>query len=222
MKNKGFTLVELLAVIVILGILSSLALIGVTRYRQKVNEKELVNLHSTIEAAYDKYRSDLLMSGGNPKTDFKVSDNAENKTVFDKYFSEFSYSGSILTKEELKGSTFAIEVKGDLIDKEKYIDEKKDGDDNKALYQAYLDDGICIPESSPNTQESGETSISNSCKLEEDNTPIPSKEEILCIKLLRNNEVLINDYDKGKSMQPLCVYFANSENADVGEAIPNE
>lgn len=217
MKNKGFTLVELLAVIVILGILSSLALIGVTRYRQKVNEKELVNLHSTIEAAYDKYRSDLLMSGGNPKTDFEVSDNNENKTVFNKYFSEFSYSGSILTKEELKGSTFAIKVKGALIGDTNYMNDNLGN-----INQAYLDDGICIPESSPNTQESVETSISNSCKLEEDNTPIPSKEEILCIKLLRNNEVLINDYDKDKSMQPLCVYFANSENADVEEAIPNE
>ena len=216
MKNKGFTLVELLAVIVILGILSSLALIGVTRYRQKVNEKELVNLHSTIEAAYDKYRSDLLMSGGNPKTDFKVSDNAENKTVFDKYFSEFSYSGSILTKEELKGSTFAIKVKGALINNENYLKENQNVDNDNALYEAYLDDGICIPESSPNTQESGETPISNSCKLEE-NKPIPSKEEILCIKLYRGTEILIDDYDKDKSMQPLCVYFANSENADVDE-----
>ncbi|MGN0993145.1 MAG: type II secretion system protein, partial [Bacilli bacterium] len=53
MKNKGFTIMELMAVIVILGILTTLAAVGVTKYRQTVKEKELVNLHSTIEAAYD-------------------------------------------------------------------------------------------------------------------------------------------------------------------------
>ena len=64
MKNKGFTIMELMAVIVILGILSTLAVVSVSKYRQTVKEKELVNLHSTIESAYDKYRSNTIMSGG--------------------------------------------------------------------------------------------------------------------------------------------------------------
>ena len=204
MKNKCFTLVELMAVIVILGILSSLAVIGVTRYRQEVNKKELVNLHSTIEAAYDKYRSDLLMSGGNPKADFEVTQNSDITTIFDKYFSEFSYSGSRLTREELMGSTFAIKVKGDLIGNTDYINAN-----NENINQAYLDDGICIPDSEVNYEDGKTTSspISTTCKFAEEGNPIPSKEEILCIVLKRKGEDLINDYDPDKSMQPLCQYF---------------
>ena len=56
MKNKGFTIVELMAIIVILGILSTIAIVGVSRYRKEVRDKELIQLHSTIEAAYDTYR----------------------------------------------------------------------------------------------------------------------------------------------------------------------
>lgn len=61
MKNKGFTIVELMAVIVILGILSSMAMISVSRYRKDVRDTDLVELHQTIDAAYDKYRQDNLI-----------------------------------------------------------------------------------------------------------------------------------------------------------------
>ena len=42
MKNKGFTLIEVLATIVIIGLLSSVAIIGVSRYRKQVDEKEKI------------------------------------------------------------------------------------------------------------------------------------------------------------------------------------
>ena len=86
MKNKGFTIMELMAVIVILGILSTLAVVSVSKYRQTVKEKELVNLHSTIESAYDKYRSNTIMSGGSAskKIDFNNIEDEDFNKCFNK------------------------------------------------------------------------------------------------------------------------------------------
>ena len=98
MKNKGFTLTEVLAVIVILGILASVATVGITRYTEEVRNKELINLHSTIEVAYNTYRSDTIVQGGIPSTEIDFS------TISDedfKYFNELSYNGERLTKTYL-------------------------------------------------------------------------------------------------------------------------
>ena len=57
MKKKGFTIVELLAVIVILGVLGSIATVAVGRYRAEVTKKELINLKGLISDSYDTYRS---------------------------------------------------------------------------------------------------------------------------------------------------------------------
>lgn len=56
MKKKGFTLVEMLAVIVILGILSGVAIIGVTRYLKQANEDEVNIMRSTIVSSFQNYR----------------------------------------------------------------------------------------------------------------------------------------------------------------------
>lgn len=213
MKNKGFTIMELMAVIVILGILSTLAVVGVTKYRQTVKEKELVNLHSTIESAYDKYRSNTIMSGGSAykEIDFNnnnIEDEDFNK-YFNKYFSDFTYSGNRLTKSDLEGSVFSLNIKGDLLDNDSYI---RDTENSETVF---VKDGTCLvgSEISEVTSEDPTQAkeIVKSCKENGDNF-IPSQEEILCIKLVVNDEVLINDFYKDKSMQPLCVYFADSVN----------
>ena len=63
MKNKGFTLVEILAVIVILGILTTMASLAVTRYRREADQKDLLNLHDALQTSFDNYRTVLAMSG---------------------------------------------------------------------------------------------------------------------------------------------------------------
>ena len=214
MKNKGFTIMELMAVIVILGILSTLAVVSVSKYRQTVKEKELVNLHSTIEAAYDKYRSNTIMSGGSAykEIDFNnnnIEDEDFNK-YFNKYFSDFTYSGNRLTKNDLKGSVFSLNIKGDLLDNDSYITDTKNSE------TVFVKDGTCLVGSEISDGTSGDPAqakkIVKSCKENEEGNLIPSQEEILCIKLVVNNEVLINDFYQAKSMRPLCVYFADSVN----------
>ena len=204
MKNKGFTLVEMLAVIVILGLLSSIAMISYTRYRQEVREKELINLYSTIEVAYDKYRSDLLMKGGDYAKDLKIS--KMKPEIFNKYFSKLSYDGKYLTQAELNGTTFSLKIKGDLLNKTSYTANKN--------VTSYANDGTCQIKA----KETGEAGDGNSdavntskyeCEKDGNDAPIPSKEELLCVTVKRDSDTLINDYDEN-SKRPLCKYFKSN------------
>ena len=56
MKNKGFTLVELLAVVVILGLLTAVAMISISNYMNRVNKEERDTLRSTITSSLQNYR----------------------------------------------------------------------------------------------------------------------------------------------------------------------
>jgi prepilin-type N-terminal cleavage/methylation domain-containing protein len=58
MNKKGFTLVELLAVIVILGVLLSLVVVSVNTYLKKAKETSLNSLVKSIEEASEIYLSD--------------------------------------------------------------------------------------------------------------------------------------------------------------------
>lgn len=199
MKNKGFTLVEMLAVIVILGLLSSIAMISYTRYRQEVREKELINLYSTIEVAYDKYRSDLLMKGEDYKETLIISE-MENET-FNKYFSKLSYDGKYLTKQELEGTTFSLKIKGDLLNKSNYTGKNDE--------TSYVNDGTCqikTAEESGDGNSDAKNILEPECEKGGNDALIPSKEELLCVKVQRGSDTLIDDYAEN-SKRPLCEYF---------------
>lgn len=202
MKNKGFTLVEMLAVIVILGLLSSIAMISYTRYRQEVREKELINLYSTIEVAYDKYRSDLLMKGEDYDETLTINNSMDDE-IFNKYFSKLSYDGKYLTKNELDGTTFSLKIKGDLLNKINYKNDKNNDE------TSYVNDGTCqikIAKESGEGNSDAENISKPECEKDGNDAPIPSKEELLCVKVKRGSDILIDDYAENNK-RPLCKYF---------------
>lgn len=203
MKNKGFTIAELMAVIVILGILSSMAMISVSKYRKDVRDTDLVELHQTIDAAYDKYRQDNLIKGASYKTNLTFDD--MNTDTFNTYFSEFTFDGKRLTKKELEGSMLNLVSKGGLLLNNNYKTSVKNNEDK------YVEDGACLVESTVTKIE--ETSqIKKSCKKDSDRNIMPSQEEILCIVIKRDGKDIINDYssDKNLTQRPLCKYLTGT------------
>ena len=60
MNNKGFSMIELLGVIVIIGILAGLAIPAVTKYIGKTRDRAYDNIYeSAYSAAQNKYMNDL-------------------------------------------------------------------------------------------------------------------------------------------------------------------
>ncbi len=200
MKNKGFTIVELMAVIVILGILSSMAMISVSRYRKDVRDTDLVELHQTIDAAYDKYRQDNLLKGASYEK--ALTFETINTDTFNTYFSEFTFEGKRLTKNELKGSVLNLVSKGGLLSSNDYKTSVSSSEEK------YVEDGACLVESTV-TKIDGTSQIKKSCKKDSNGNIMPSQEEILCIVINRNDEEIINDYsnDKNLTQRPLCKYL---------------
>lgn len=191
MKKNGFTLIELLAVIVIIGILATMAVLSVSQYRLKVKEKEKVNLHATIEAAYDDMRRNAVLK------ERAVSDKFCNE---DKMVFNISYEGNPLSCKsgnkyqiDNANSSMKLYVKGELLN-------EYNGDETNMIK-----DGICLVE----TSKEGDT-LNKSCKKDENGNIMPSKEEILCVKLVyadesksEENRVIFDDYSTNSICEKL-------------------
>ena len=60
MNNKGFTLLELLATIAIIGILTTIAVFSITKYINKGKEETYANHEKTLKRAAQNYMADNL------------------------------------------------------------------------------------------------------------------------------------------------------------------
>lgn len=75
-NRKGFTLVELLAVIIIISILVGLVVSSVSRYKNKAEKKEKKILRQNIISIFNNYRMEMLEEGKviKQKVNYKISD----------------------------------------------------------------------------------------------------------------------------------------------------
>ena len=113
-----------------------------------------------------------------------------------------------LTQEELTGSTITLVKKGDLLNKDSYTRQLSNDEERE---EQYIKDGACLIETSIQTTD-GKQEIVKKCKKDsKTNEFTPSEEEMLCIKIKRNDDEIINDFsnDTSLSQRPLCKYFQN-------------
>lgn len=111
MNKKGFTFVELLAVIVILSIITTLTVVSYRSYTKKAKEKELVAVRETIESAYNNYRTKTLYNGGTVEESISLSDLVEQGYIPD----GFNYNKEQFTSDNLNNSTIKVVKKGSVI-----------------------------------------------------------------------------------------------------------
>ena len=232
MKNKGFTLVEVLAVIVILGIIATMATIAITRQRGLADDKDLLNLHSSMSTAFTNYRTVLAQTGKEARS-YIV--NPEEKDDFDKYIDGLSYNGKRLTKQDLSGTTITIYNKGSILRNPDYIEAVKNRIENYnsltptqkelAEEKEYISDATCLVESTvckdndPNppsvctdghpfeSQYEG-AHIAKACKGQYSNFEI-SKDELVCLSIWYQGTNIINDKgetNRAKVFNELCKY----------------
>ena len=211
MKKKGFTIVELLAVIVILGVLGSIATVAVGRYRAEVTKKELINLKGLISDSYDTYRNDSYTDYEVPEDEVEFTNqNGEYNKVKYSYFSDLSFDGERLTLKKLYGSKFKLVSKGILLANSDYL--------SSANEEKMVKDGTCVIKAVTDddsdhliTDESGNEihKFDKECVKDENGKPKPALEETLCIKLVVDGKVLIDDYSDENN---LCKYFVGEDN----------
>lgn len=209
MKKKGFTIVELLAVIVILGVLGSIATVAVGRYRAEVTKKELINLKGLISDSYDTYRNDSYTDYEVPEDEVEFTNqNGEYDKVVYSYFSDLSFDGERLTLKKLYGSKFKLVSKGILLANSDYL--------SSANEEKMVKDGTCVIKADDQGLVEGGDGNNNdihtfkkTCVKDENGKPKPALEETLCIKLVVDGKVLIDDYSDENN---LCKYFVGEDN----------
>ena len=108
MNKKGFTLVELLAVIVILAVLILIAITAILPQMEKARKSSFADeVELYAKAAETKYVSDQTSdetSAGNIATGicYEIADTDENKALTGEYISkkDASYSGIVIIKKK--------------------------------------------------------------------------------------------------------------------------
>lgn len=216
MNKKGFTFIELLAVIVILSIITTLTVVSYKHYAKQAREDELIALRGTVESAYNNYRSKMLFSNTNPKDEMTFADLVEGNYIP----KNFNYNDVKFSANDLSASKIKVVTKGSILN-ETYLNG---GDCNFAEMKKY---GICktdTDDSLVDIDETGTVVGSNKdaifCLTEEipdattsyckDNGKkvfvVPSEDEAYCLYVKHTNngtqKKLIDDFDD--SNKPYC------------------
>ncbi len=108
MNKKGFTFVELLAVMVILSIITTLTVVSYRSYTKQAKEKELISVRKTIESAYNNYRTKNLYNGGTVKDTMTLSELVSLGYIPD----GFNYNKEQFSSKDLGNSSITVVKKG--------------------------------------------------------------------------------------------------------------
>ena len=176
-NKKGFTLIEVLAVIVLLGILVSVATVGVSKYRKDVDEKEVYSIKQTIKAAFTNYR---ILEEVNAKEWL----NKDNKNIIQQLRFDggntLKYSGETCNIDN--SSKVLYLVNGDYL---------KNSDADESFNIAFKTCEFFVEDGSDDVK----------C-LKESGAFVPSKMETICIKLScdEGNTFIIDDFSDDNSL----------------------
>ncbi len=111
MNKKGFTFVELLAVIVILSIITTLTVVSYKHYAKQAKEDELIALRGTVESAYNNYRSKMLYTNGIVNNEVKFGFLVENNYIP----KNFNYNDVKFSANDLSDSKIKVVTKGEML-----------------------------------------------------------------------------------------------------------
>lgn len=214
MNKKGFTFVELLAVIVILSIITTLTVVSYRSYTKQAKEKELVAVRETIESAYNNYRTKNLYNGGTVKDTITLSE-----LVSLGYIPKgFNYNKEQFSSDDLGASSITVVKKG------KNINNYLNGESCK--FDEMLKYGICKTEvddtsiniNGDNTIDSDSMkfkcvtsdagTLTNYCTDDGKRVIVfPSEDDAFCLKVVLTDSKglpkdLINDIEDGN--KPYC------------------
>lgn len=209
MNKKGFTFVELLAVIVILSIITTLTVVSYKHYAKQAREDELIALRGTVESAYNNYRSKMLYTNGIVNNEVTFRFLVENNYIP----KNFNYNDVKFSANDLSDSKIKVVTKGEMLN-ETYLNG---GSCNFAEMIKY---GICKTDTDDSSVEVdkktgtvvGSTDDAIFCLTEDASSAtanycldngkkvfvVPSEDEAYCLYVKHTNngtqKELINDF----------------------------